>query len=159
MTMNTSDLKDGHLPLVERIELALRRVTNGEGTMRVPVEATDPDIVLSNCRDYIAKLEAQLDEARLEGRREYERHANTSADLKRYVDGHAFVVRERDGLAAQLATLRDEEKAGDERFEKWEAEAMEREAAWRSERAEWIGLVLHHWANRAPVSKTTLDAV
>lgn len=31
--------------------------------MRVPVEATDPDIVLHNCRDRIVELEAQLVEA------------------------------------------------------------------------------------------------
>lgn len=61
MTFNTKDLRDGHLPLVERIDIALRRVTNGEGQMRVPVEATDPDIVLHNCRDRITELEAELD--------------------------------------------------------------------------------------------------
>ena len=61
MTFNTKDLRDGHLPLVERIDIALRRVTNGEGQMRVPVEATDPDIVLHNSRDRITELEAELD--------------------------------------------------------------------------------------------------
>lgn len=60
MTFKTSDLIDGNLPLVERIDRALRRVTNGEGQMRVPVEATDVDIVLHNCRDRIAELEAEL---------------------------------------------------------------------------------------------------
>lgn len=62
MTFNTKDLRDGHLPLVERIDIALRRVTNGEGQMRVPVEATDPDIVLHNCRDRITELEGLLSE-------------------------------------------------------------------------------------------------
>lgn len=62
MTFNTKDLRDGHLPLVERIDVALRRVTNGEGQMRVPVEATDPDIVLHNCRDRIIELEELLRE-------------------------------------------------------------------------------------------------
>lgn len=62
MTFNTKDLRDGHLPLVERIDIALRRVTNGEGQMRVPVEATDPDIVLHNCRDRIVELEGLLRE-------------------------------------------------------------------------------------------------
>ena len=60
MTFNTKDLRDGHLPLVERIDIALRRVTNGEGQMSVPVEATDPDIVLHNCRDRITELEAEI---------------------------------------------------------------------------------------------------
>ena len=60
MTFNTKDLRDGHLPLIERIDVALRRVTNGEGQMRVPVEATDPDIVLHNCRDHIVDLKSQL---------------------------------------------------------------------------------------------------
>ncbi len=63
MTMNTSDLKDGHLPLVERIDEALRRVKMGLGPMRVPVEATDIDIVLYNCRDRITELETKLAEA------------------------------------------------------------------------------------------------
>jgi len=62
VTFNTKDLRDGHLPLVERIDIALRRVTNGEGQMRVPVEATDPDIVLHNCRDRITELEGLLSE-------------------------------------------------------------------------------------------------
>lgn len=61
MSFKTTDLRDGHLSLIERIDIALRRVTNGEGQMRVPVEATDPDIVLSNCRDRIVELEAEIE--------------------------------------------------------------------------------------------------
>lgn len=60
--MNTlsSKLRDGDLPLEERIRIALRRATNGEATMRVPAEATDPDIVLSDCLDALVEIKAEL---------------------------------------------------------------------------------------------------
>lgn len=62
MTFKTSDLIDGHLPLVERIDAALRRVKMGLGPMRLPVEATDVDIVLHNCRDRITVLESEVEQ-------------------------------------------------------------------------------------------------
>ena len=43
-------MRNSGMPLDERIGEALRRVTSGEGTMRVPAEATDPDLVLVDCR-------------------------------------------------------------------------------------------------------------
>lgn len=45
----TSRMRGSELTLSARIDAALRRVANGEGSMRVPVEATDPDVVLSDC--------------------------------------------------------------------------------------------------------------
>jgi hypothetical protein len=45
----TSKMRDSDMPLAQRIDAAIRRITNGGGLMRVPVEATDPDIVLSDC--------------------------------------------------------------------------------------------------------------
>jgi len=48
MTMTTK-MRDSELPLSERIVLAMRRIADGNGLMRVPVEATDPDIVLGDC--------------------------------------------------------------------------------------------------------------
>lgn len=56
-----SKMRDSDMPLMRRIDVALRRVTNGEGTMRVPVEATDPDIVLADCRAAIEYYRAGLE--------------------------------------------------------------------------------------------------
>ena len=44
-------------PLGDRIAKAIERVTSGSGLMRVPAEATDPDLVLVACRERIAELE------------------------------------------------------------------------------------------------------
>jgi hypothetical protein len=49
-----------------RIEAAITRVTRGEGTLRVPVDDTDPDIVLAACRDQLIALQRQLAEPRTE---------------------------------------------------------------------------------------------
>lgn len=46
-------------PLSERIERAIRRVTIGHGSMSVPPQDDDPDLVLAACRDRIAELEAE----------------------------------------------------------------------------------------------------
>lgn len=48
-------------PLDERITEAIRRITNGCGSMRIPAEATDPDIVLSDCRSEIAALRTRVE--------------------------------------------------------------------------------------------------
>lgn len=50
-----SKMRDAAMPLCDRIEAAIRRITGGEGTMRVPVEATDPDIVLCDCQIALAE--------------------------------------------------------------------------------------------------------
>lgn len=42
-------MKDDHLTLPERIAAAISRITNGNGNMRIPAEATDPDLVLAEC--------------------------------------------------------------------------------------------------------------
>ncbi len=55
-------MRDGDMPLLDRIEVALRRVTNGEGQMRVPVEATDPDVVLFDCKNELAYLQQRIAE-------------------------------------------------------------------------------------------------
>lgn len=60
MTIKMNNMRDADMPLIERIDAAMRRISNGEGQMRVPVEATDPDIVLSNCRDRILELESEV---------------------------------------------------------------------------------------------------
>ena len=60
MTDDRSQMRDGDMPLLDRIDVALRRVTNGEGQMRVPVEATDPDVVLFDCRAEIGRLHRRV---------------------------------------------------------------------------------------------------
>ena len=58
MLDDRSKIRDGDMPLLDRVDAALRRVTNGEGQMRVPVEATDPDVVLFDCKHEIERLSA-----------------------------------------------------------------------------------------------------
>jgi hypothetical protein len=53
-------MRDADMPIIDRIKAAIERITNGYGQMRVPVEATDPDIVLQDCRITIERLEAAL---------------------------------------------------------------------------------------------------
>ncbi len=53
-------MKDSHLSLDERIQRALDRIKDGAGNMRIPVEATDPDMVLTDCREEIERLRAEL---------------------------------------------------------------------------------------------------
>lgn len=52
-------MKDADKTLAERINLAIDRVTKGHGQIRIPVEATDPDVVLVDCKERIAALEAE----------------------------------------------------------------------------------------------------
>lgn len=73
LAISIGDLKDGDMPLLERIDVALRRITGNEGQMRIPPEATDVDMVLCSCRDRIAKLEADVHNA---GQRNDEMAAN-----------------------------------------------------------------------------------
>ena len=54
-------MKDSNLPITERIHHAIRRVTDGKGLMRIPVEATDPDIVLSDCMKALDYYRAGLE--------------------------------------------------------------------------------------------------
>jgi hypothetical protein len=56
MTDDRSKMRDGDMPLLDRIESAMRRVTSGQGQMRVPVDATDPDVVLHDCKREIERL-------------------------------------------------------------------------------------------------------
>lgn len=53
-------MQDETMPLNERIEAALKRITTGQAAMRVPVEATDPDIVLADCAAALAKRDAVI---------------------------------------------------------------------------------------------------
>lgn len=41
--------KIASLPSVERIEAAIQRIASGMAPMRVPVDMTDPDVVLGEC--------------------------------------------------------------------------------------------------------------
>lgn len=49
--------------LIERIDAAICRIANGEGTMRVPVDETDPDMVLADCQKEIERLSFQRNNA------------------------------------------------------------------------------------------------
>jgi hypothetical protein len=85
MTNDFSTMKDADMPLLDRIEAALARVRSRQGLMRIPVEATDMDVVVSDCReeikrlrDDLAALKAQADplHAMWAALAEYQRFAN-----------------------------------------------------------------------------------
>jgi hypothetical protein len=76
-------MKDADMPLLDRVEAALARVKNRQGLMRIPVEATDMDVVVSDCRDEITRLRADL----------------------------ATRTAERDALAAEVAALKPQSNA------------------------------------------------
>ena len=56
-----SKMRDSDMPLMQRIDAAIYRGTHGGGNMRVPVEATDPDIVLSDCMKALDYYRAGLE--------------------------------------------------------------------------------------------------
>ena len=60
MTSRFPTMRDAGMPLPERISAAIDRIAHGNGLMRVPVEATDPDIVLSDCRVELESQAAQI---------------------------------------------------------------------------------------------------
>jgi len=62
--IDTTKLRDGDMPLLGRIDAALRRVISGDGLMRIPAEATDPDIVLAECKREIERLRSENDSLR-----------------------------------------------------------------------------------------------
>ena len=55
-----STMKDADMPLLDRVEAALARVRSRQGLMRIPVEATDMDIVVCDCRAEIHRLRAEI---------------------------------------------------------------------------------------------------
>ncbi|MCO6445829.1 MAG: hypothetical protein J5J04_17295 [Anaerolineae bacterium] len=55
-----STMRDADMPLTDRIDAAIQRITTGQGHMRIPVEATDPDIVLGECKVRIDRLRAAV---------------------------------------------------------------------------------------------------
>lgn len=44
--------------LIQRIEVAISRITSGQAPMRIPADPTDPDIVLMDCRAELMRLQA-----------------------------------------------------------------------------------------------------
>lgn len=53
-------MRDADMPIAERIKAATERIASGVDSLRVPVEATDPDIVLHDCRVLIERQAAEL---------------------------------------------------------------------------------------------------
>ncbi|SHL41033.1 hypothetical protein SAMN05216428_102315 [Nitrosospira sp. Nsp11] len=49
-------MRDSGMPLEERIETAIERIKSGYAAMRIPVEATDPDVVLQDCLIELTRL-------------------------------------------------------------------------------------------------------
>lgn len=59
--MALKEMRDSSMPLADRINAALERIYNGHAGMRIPAEATDHDVVLADCRERIAELEASVE--------------------------------------------------------------------------------------------------
>ena len=57
-----SRMRDSDLTLAKRIDAAIYRIAHGSGHMRVPVEATDPDMVLSDCMKALDYYRAGLEQ-------------------------------------------------------------------------------------------------
>jgi hypothetical protein len=55
-------MRDSDLTLAKRIDAAMHRIAHGSGHMRVPVEATDPDMVLSDCMKALDYYRAGLEQ-------------------------------------------------------------------------------------------------
>lgn len=54
--------------LLERIESAMQRIKDGQAPMRIPIDRTDPDVVLAHCSMEIKRLNQRLGEAEMDGR-------------------------------------------------------------------------------------------
>lgn len=65
--------------LRERIDAAIKRITDGHGSMRVPADPNDPDLVLADCKamlEHLKTLVADLrEQKRIEARAGEERTA------------------------------------------------------------------------------------
>lgn len=59
--MNQPRMRDADMPLLDRIDAAIKRVTSGQGQMRMPVEATDPDVVLGDAKTEIESAWNHID--------------------------------------------------------------------------------------------------
>ncbi len=78
-------MRDAGMPLDQRIDEALRRISSGHAAMRVPAEATDHDIVLADCKARIAELE---------------RGIRMQAEIN---DDHAKIIEDLEGANGRLA--------------------------------------------------------
>ncbi len=58
MVQRHPQMRDAAMPLTERIDAALHRIDEGHSPRRIPVEATDIDIVLHDCKVEIRRLQA-----------------------------------------------------------------------------------------------------
>lgn len=103
--MTTSKMKDADMPLRDRIEAAIERIRTGQVTMRVPVEATDPDVVLADCLAELDAASAQV--------QQWRDHIDRSAEIENVAD-----LYRRDPLAMADAIVRLREDVGALRAEK-----------------------------------------
>ncbi len=53
----------------QRIDAAIKRITDGHGCMRIPADETDPDLVLADCKAEIASLRAEVEALRVDAER------------------------------------------------------------------------------------------
>lgn len=109
MTSRFPTMRDAGMPLPERINAAIDRIAHGNGHMRVPVEATDPDIVLGDCRVELESQAAQI--AALTAERDlwvglYRRAINEANGLTNYVEDRPELRSAEKRLSAIEAAAR-----------------------------------------------------
>jgi len=101
----TTQMRDADMPLLDRIDAAIKRVTSGQGQMRMPVEATDPDVVLLDCKREIEQLRAAIAAAE-SAKRPREDPEPEIAFLRRVADARQQII---DGMIAERCAKQDAE--------------------------------------------------
>lgn len=99
----TTQMRDADMPLLDRIDAAIKRVTSGQGQMRVPVEATDPDMVLFDCKREIEQLRAAIEAA--EGAQPEPARQPMTIDRARILAANACLISGTDDLPGRVLRL------------------------------------------------------
>lgn len=60
MTEMHPQMRDSQMSIDERISRAHDRISKGYCNMRIPAEATDPDIVLHDCAEELRRLRSEI---------------------------------------------------------------------------------------------------
>lgn len=90
--------------LFNRISEAIRRVCNGNGTMRIPADLTDPDLVLADCRRALFALKAQ--------------NADLQKDLVMMTQARDIIHADREECRAELDNLKAQNAAQAQELER-----------------------------------------
>ena len=103
-------------PIAERIREAIKRITSGAGgLMRIPVDDTDPDMVLGDCGSLLAERDARIVEleAMVENYRRFEEDAVLQCAKRQCARRDIYIQEleaERDALRGALKAEGNENK-------------------------------------------------